>query len=167
MADGEVRAQDLSQETSSTLSGNEQFVMFDSVEGKRADIDVIADYIVEHGEINGNTISALLTTINNNIGTLSNLNTTTKTNLVAAINEVLTNEGALSSLSTTVKTSLVAAINELISNEGALSSLSTTAKNNLVAAINEVKGETTDLKEDFDAISMTYDSTNKKIVFTY
>ena len=45
MADGEVRAQDLAQETASTLSGNEQFVMFDSTAGKRADIDDVATYV--------------------------------------------------------------------------------------------------------------------------
>ena len=130
MANGEINATDMTEETTSTLSGNEQFVMFDPVEGKRADIDVIANYIVAHGEINGNTISALLSAVENKVGTLSSLNTSTKTNLVAAINEVL-------------------------SNEGALSSLSTTAKTNLVAAINEVKGETTDLKEDFDALGLS------------
>lgn len=66
MADGEVRAQDLAQETASTLSGNEQFVMFDSTAGKRADIDDVAKYIA---------------------GDKSTLKTTDKTSPVAAINE--------------------------------------------------------------------------------
>jgi hypothetical protein len=47
------------------------------------------------------------------IGLLSTLNTTNKSNLVLAINEILSNEGALSSLTTTAKANLVAAINEL------------------------------------------------------
>lgn len=66
MADGEVRAQDLAQETASTLSGNEQFVMFDSTAGKRADIDDVATYVA---------------------GDKTTLKTTNKTSPVAAINE--------------------------------------------------------------------------------
>lgn len=66
MADGEVRAQDLAQETAGTLSGNEQFVMFDSTAGKRADIDDVATYIA---------------------GDKTTLKTTNKTSPVAAINE--------------------------------------------------------------------------------
>jgi len=120
MADGEVRAQDLTQETLSTLGGDEQFVMFDSVEGKRADLSVVADYIVQHGTINESTISALLTALDGKIGTLSNLNTTAKSNLVAAINEILANEGTLSSLTTDAKSTLVAAINEVKSETTAL-----------------------------------------------
>ena len=46
-------------------------------------------------------------------GLLSGLNTSNKSNLVAAINELLTQRGALSSLSTTAKTSIVSAINEI------------------------------------------------------
>ena len=90
MAD--INATDLAEEILSTLSGNEQFVMFDPIEGKRAALSVIANYIAEHGEINGDDIPTIITAIQN---------------------------------------------------------------------------ELTDVKEDFDAISMTYDSTNKKIVFTY
>ena len=41
------------EETSSTLNGNEQFVMFDSIEGKRALLSVISDYVVQNGEISG------------------------------------------------------------------------------------------------------------------
>ena len=66
MADGEVRAQDLAQETASTLSGNEQFVMFDNTAGKRADIDDVATYVA---------------------GDKTTLKTTNKTSPVAAINE--------------------------------------------------------------------------------
>lgn len=81
------------------------------------------------------------------IGTLSNLTTTAKTNLVAAINEVnseTSSIGVLTDLTTTAKTSVVAAINEVnagVGNIGDLTDLTTTAKTNLVAAINELDGE--------------------------
>lgn len=67
MANGEINATDLTEETTSTLSGNEQFVMFDPVEGKRADIDAVATYIA---------------------GDKTQLQTTDKNSLVGAINEV-------------------------------------------------------------------------------
>ena len=80
------------------------------------------------------------------IGKLSDLATEDKTNLVAAINEVLTTistiAGSLDDLNTTAKTNLVAAINEVLTTistiAGSLDDLNTTAKTNLVAAINEV-----------------------------
>lgn len=91
----------------------------------------------------------------NNIGSLSSLQTTTKSSLVGAINENLgkintniTNIGTLTTLQTTSKSSLVGAINENkgnistnSSNIGSLSSLTTTAKSTLVAAVNEVKSQ--------------------------
>lgn len=67
MANGEINATDLTEETTSTLSGNEQFVMFDPVEGKRADIDEVAKYIA---------------------GDKSQLQTSEKSSVVGAINEV-------------------------------------------------------------------------------
>lgn len=75
------------------------------------------------------------------IGLLSSLNTTNKTSLVNAINEILSNQGVLSSLTTSAKTSLVVAINELLTDIGTLSSLSTTIKVSLVLAINELVGD--------------------------
>ena len=79
------------------------------------------------------------------IGTLSSLTTSTKTSLVAAINELVYNRGALSGLSTNAKNTIVAAINELVTKNGsqdsvmgALPNLTTSAKGNLVAAINEL-----------------------------
>ena len=90
---------------------------------------------------------AILQKVNELAGSLSDLSTTAKTNLVAAINEVLNNQGGLSSLSTSAKTTLVAAINELFSHDGTLSSLSTSAKTSLVAAINEIFAYTKVLKE--------------------
>ena len=82
------------------------------------------------------------------IGTLSNLNTTAKSNLVSAINEVNTKTdgiGNLSNLTTTANNNLVSAINEVDSEAdtntasiGTLANLETTNKSNLVGAINEV-----------------------------
>ena len=88
------------------------------------------------------------------IGTLSSLQTTEKSNLVGAVNEVNTNStnnatsiGTLSNLTTTEKSNLVGAINELKSeadgnktNIGTLANLETTEKSNLVGAVNEVDG---------------------------
>ena len=108
--------------------------------------------------------------LSNRIGTLSDLITTDKTNLVAAINEVAriaasnaVNIGTLTDLTTTDKDNLVEAINEVDSiatsnavNIGTLTNLTTTDKDNLVEAINEVNNK---------AIS-TFDDifTGKKVV---
>ena len=114
------------------------------------------DIIVDYEELLSN-YQNLLDKINANttaIGTLANLNTTEKTNLVGAINEVDTNTdnnttsiGTLANLNTTEKTNLVGAINEVDTNTdnnttsiGTLSNLNTTEKTNLVGAINEVNG---------------------------
>ena len=60
------------------------------------------------------TISSLLTYADaETIGLLTNLLTTDKSNVVAAINELVNNIGSLSSLTTTDKSSIVAAINEV------------------------------------------------------
>ena len=100
------------------------------------------------------------------IGTLSNLTTTSKSDLVSAINEIDSNcdtnttnisnmtsditantnaIGVLTNLTTTAKTDLVSAINEVDSNcdtnttnIGTLSSLTTTDKTSVVDAVNEV-----------------------------
>lgn len=62
----------------------------------------------------------LIDAVDLKIGNLSDLSTTDKSNLVAAINEVLTtlstNIGNLSDLTTTDKTNIVAAINEVVTN---------------------------------------------------
>ena len=54
-----------------------------------------------------------LSKIDTTTGKLSNLTTTSKTNLVSATNENVTNIGTLASLKTAVKTSTVGAINEV------------------------------------------------------
>ena len=71
------------------------------------------------------------------IGNLESLNTTAKTNLVGAINEI---DGDLGTLSGTVgqHTIDIATNTSAIGN---LASLNTTAKNNLVSAVNEVDSD--------------------------
>lgn len=90
-----------------------------------------------------------------NIGDLTNLDTTVKTDLVSAINEEAgktSKIGNLSNLTTTAKTDLVVAINEVDAEAdanttaiGTLANLETTNKTNLVGAINEVNTKTGDL----------------------
>lgn len=92
------------------------------------------------------------------MGYLSDLSTTAKTSLVAAMNEIVgtigsTNiVGTLAELDTTAKTNVVAAINEVVADigdvaddvsanatiVGTLASLTTTDKTSIVAAINEL-----------------------------
>lgn len=89
---------------------------------------------------------------NNNIGTMSNLDTDVKSTIVGAINEVNTNTdnnttniGNMSNLTPSANTSLVEAINEVdahadanATNIGTMANLETTNKNSLVGAINEI-----------------------------
>ena len=85
-------------------------------------------------------------TLESIIGHLEDLNTTDKSNLVAAINEVLqtlfNTTGDLDDLNTIDKSNLVAAINEvlqtLFNTTGDLDDLNTIDKSNLVAATNEI-----------------------------
>lgn len=80
------------------------------------------------------------------IGNLNDLDTTDKTDIVSALNEVLTTSnnlvGNLSNLDTTDKTNVVSAINEVLETMsnlvGSLNNLTTTNKTNVVSAINEV-----------------------------
>lgn len=65
---------------------------------------------------NFSSINTEVSTVNSNIGILSALTTTAKSNLVVAVNEVnsaLGNSGVLSNLTTTSKSNLVSAINEV------------------------------------------------------
>lgn len=52
--------------------------------------------------------------INISVGVLSNLSTSSKSNLVSAANEVVSNIGILTNLTTTAKSNLVSAINETV-----------------------------------------------------
>ena len=102
--------------------------------------------------------------VSSNIGILTNLTTTSKGNIVVAINELVTgnstqntritlnttnltttnaNIGVLSGLITSNTGNLVSAVNEVQNEIGVLTGLVTTAKANLVAAINEVALEAT------------------------
>jgi hypothetical protein len=99
------------------------------------------------GEIDGSVSTSDYTDTSNvsinmdystQIGILSNLKTTEKTNLVNAINEVDTNVGPVENLTTTNKTNATVAINELHSEHGTLSSLKTEKKDTFVNAINEI-----------------------------
>jgi len=109
-------------------------------------------------------------TVEDVIGHIQELDTTDKSNLVAAINELvqaLADEaarvnditGSLDDLDTTDQSNLVAAINELVqalSDEaarvnditGSLDDLDTTDQSNLVAAINEVNTKADDLDKE-------------------
>ena len=88
------------------------------------------------------------------IGTLSNLTTTEKSNLVGAINEV---DGNVDTLSGTVgqHTTDIAGNTAAIGN---LANLETTNKTNLVAAVNEVDGNIDDLVSKFDLTATSYGS---------
>lgn len=46
-----INAKDLVPETIESLDGSESFVMFDSVEGKQGPIDIVSDYVVQHGKV--------------------------------------------------------------------------------------------------------------------
>ena len=100
-------------------------------------------------------------TVEDVVGHIQDLNTVDKSNLVAAINELvqaLIDEatrvdgitGDLDNLTTTDKSNLVAAINEVLltlqNTAGDLNNLTTTDKSNLVAAINELGLHITNLR---------------------
>ena len=130
------------------------------------DIDIGQAYVVDYN-IERATVEYFLKLYINNlrsflqdeIGTLTNLDTEVKTDLVSAINSALSElkgiTGTLTDLDTEDKSNLVAAINELIitissilSKIGNLNNLNTSEKGTLVGAINEVNtniGELTDL----------------------
>lgn len=79
-----------------------------------------------------------------NIGDLDDLSTTSKADLVNAINEV---DSDLSTVSSQVGDN-TSDIGTLQGNVGNLTNLETTAKNNLVSAINEVNGKADDNSSD-------------------
>lgn len=60
MAD--IRAEDLTQETKATLDGSEQFIMFDSTQGKRGSVAEVGDYILQNGDADGDgdTVSEIV-----------------------------------------------------------------------------------------------------------
>lgn len=60
MAD--IRVEDLTPETKATLDGSEQFIMFDTVEGKRGTVEDVGDYILQNGDADGegNTVADMI-----------------------------------------------------------------------------------------------------------
>lgn len=136
-------------------------------------IGELGDVSTIDSSLGATKVVAALNALVTKIGKLSDLNTTAKTNLVAAINELKqeinsvsqslsTKIGDTTALNTTAKDNLVAAINEAVSSIGKLNSLSTTAKDNLVAAINELAtgaGETNDSIGDLTSLTTTQKST--------
>lgn len=136
------------------------------------DIDIGQAYVVDYN-IKRFTVEAFLKSYISNlknyfeniIGSLEDLETSATTDIVAAINSVLTDTstliGSLSDLETTDKDSIVDAINELVSSLsdltdaiGDLDDLETTDKSNIVAAINEVLDASDDI-EHFKVIDVT------------
>ena len=128
----------------------------------------LVDYNQDMSKIDAGIYGAKSKADNNetSIGTLSSLQTTEKSNLVGAVNEVNTNStnnathiGTLSNLTTTEKSNLVGAVNEVKTEAdgnkndiGLLVNLNTTDKSNLVSAVNEVKTEADGNKTDIASI---------------
>ena len=128
------------------ITAGDQYVVDSNI--KRITVE---EYIVDILNAISNIVSS--------VGDLSALTTTDKSNLVAAINEIVSNlaaevtarsnaDGDLSDLNTTDKSNLVAAIHEVNSTGGGalakigdLADLTTTDKSNVVAAINEVNSD--------------------------
>lgn len=110
-----------------------------------------------------NALSAVSNTNEASIGSLPSLETTNKTNLVAAINEMVeifrngflvqSITGNTLDLATTSKTNLVAAINEINDNVGDLSGLSTSTKINVVSAINESISQSQSIGDPVDLVT--------------
>lgn len=108
------------------------------------------------------------------IGTLSGLETTAKTDLVSAINELKGKTdgiGNLSNLTTEATSNLVSAINEVDAhadtnnqNIGTLTNLETTVKSSLVGAINEVNTKTNTNASNIDDLLSQF---NLKNISTY
>lgn len=110
----------------------------------------LVDYNTDMSNIDNGIYNAQSKANNNetNIGNLSNLETTDKTSIVNAINELKGKTdgiGNLSNLTTEANTNLVSAINEVDAhadsnnqNIGTMTNLETTIKTSLVGAINEL-----------------------------
>ena len=109
-----------------------------AVDTKIGSLSADGKYIKQAKNVSEN-LGALDTQVKVNadaIGTLTNLTTTEKTNLVGAVNEV---KGAADAAQTKANDAFTQA-NTNKASIGTLSSLTTTEKTNLVGAVNEVKG---------------------------
>lgn len=124
----------------------------------------LIDYNQDMAKIDAGIYAAMSkATVNeSNIGTMQDLNTTAKSSLVLAINELNTLIGANTSNIST-NTSNIATLG---ANQGDLVNLMTVAKNNLVSAINELKGvndnQDTNINKNTSDIS-TLDNEIKKL----
>jgi len=81
--------------------------------------------------------------VSSNIGVLSSLTTTNKSNIVIAVNELVTSNATSNTRLTTAETNISTQTTNLTttnSNIGVLTNLTTTTKANVVNAINELKG---------------------------
>lgn len=161
MAD--IKAENLTEETLASLSGSEYFVMFDNIEGKKALLSVIADYVAAHGTIDSNDLPTILEAIKSMIAEEYD------TSSAYAVGDLVWHENALYACTTatsagafnpskwtqtdvaTVLAALDTSVAAVDAKIGNLASLTTTAKTNVVAAINEVNGKAADLKEDLNA----------------
>ena len=103
-------------------------------------------------------VNSAYNALNTNIGTLSSLSTSTKTNLVAAINEVDSTANTAQSTATSAQGVANTANNTANANKtniGTLSSLTTDAKTNLVGAINEVDAHANTAQSTADSAKST------------
>ena len=133
------------------------------------------EYYSQYEQANNDAHAVLQTQITtnfNNIGTLQELTTDAKDDLVKAINEVDAHAdankseiGDLSTLTTDDKTTIVGAINEVDNHAdankaeiGNLSALTTDEKATLVGAINEVDAHTNTAQQAADAAQATADN---------
>lgn len=133
------------------------------------------EYYSQYEQANNDAHAVLQTQITtnfNNIGTLQDLTTDAKDDLVKAINEVDAHAdanksaiGDLSTLTTDEKTTIVGAINEVDAHSdankaeiGNLSALTTDEKATLVGAINEVDAHTNTAQQAADAAQATADN---------
>lgn len=122
---------------------------------------------------NLNTATGNINTINSLIG--NGTPTTTDQTLIGAINELHANQGDLSQLQTTDKSSLVAAINEILGGGGGIISASVVSYNNTVSgltasnvqnAIDEIVGLLPVSTSEKKSNILTAGSTSVQITFT-
>lgn len=95
------------------------------------------DTAIKSNETASTNNASDITTINTNIGTMSNLKTTAS-NLVGGINENYDNIGDMTNLSTPNTNDLVSAVNSVNTNVGDVTTLKTDSKTSTVSAINEI-----------------------------
>ena len=98
-------------------------------------------------------------TIMTSIGTMASLNTSAKTNLVSAINEVLGDVSTETGRAEAAETTLTNNLTTLSNNVGTLSSLNTVSKSTIASAVNEVLLEVQNEVSRAEAAEATINST--------